>query len=60
MALLIIFSVLGLIAVQVTGVLWFTPLLSLVLGLVVGVVDLLVLRIAVRLFQRESIVVKWR
>ena len=60
MALLIIFSVLGLIAVQVTGVLLFTPLLSLVLGLVVGVVDLLVLRIAVRLFQRESIVVKWR
>jgi ABC-2 type transport system permease protein len=60
MALFIIFSVIGLIAVQVTGVLWFTPLLSLALGLAVGVVDLLVLRIAVRLFQRESIVVKWR
>jgi ABC-2 type transport system permease protein len=60
MALVIIFSVFGFIAVQVTGVLWFTPILSLVLGLAVGVVDLLVLRIAVKLFQRESIVVKWR
>jgi ABC-2 type transport system permease protein len=59
MVLFIIFPVFGLIALQVTGVVWFTPLLMFVLGLVICVIDVLVLRIAVRLFQRESIVVKW-
>jgi ABC-2 type transport system permease protein len=56
----IIFPVFALIGVQVSGVVWFTPLLTVVLGLVIAVIDVLVLRIAVALFQRESIVVKWR
>lgn len=60
LVLFIIFPVFGLIALQVTGVVWFTPLLTLVLGLAIGLIDFLVLRIAVRLFQRESIVVRWR
>jgi len=60
MVLFIIFPVFGLIAVQVTGVVWFTPLLMFVLGLAICLIDVLVLRIAVRLFQRESIVVRWR
>jgi ABC-2 type transport system permease protein len=55
----IILPVLALIAVQVTGVLWFTPLLTLLLSLCVIGVDYLVLKIAVGLFQRESIVIKW-
>ena len=38
---------------------WFTPLLTLILALGVSLVDILVLRVAVGLFQRESIVVKW-
>ncbi len=59
MVLFIILPVLGLIALQVTGIVWFTPLLTLVLGLSICLLDVLVLRIAVRLFQRESIVVKW-
>ena len=59
LVLFIIFPVFGLIAVQVTGVVWFTPLLMFVLGLAICLIDVLVLRIAVRLFQRESIVVKW-
>jgi ABC-2 type transport system permease protein len=56
----IILPVLALIAVQVTGLVWFTSLLTLALALVIGIVDILALRAAVTLFQRESIVVKWR
>jgi ABC-2 type transport system permease protein len=59
-ALLIIFPMFGLIAIQVTGLIWFTPLLTLVLGLILCLIDVLVLRVAVKLFQRESIVVRWR
>lgn len=55
----IILPLLALIAVQVTGVLWFTPLLLLILSLAMALVDAVVLRVAVRLFQRESIVVQW-
>jgi len=60
LALFIIFPVFGLIAVQVTGLVWFSPLLTFVLGLVICLIDLLLLRVAVRLFQRESIIIKWR
>jgi ABC-2 type transport system permease protein len=58
--LFIIFPIFALIAVQVTGVVWFTPLYTLALGLAIGLVDLVVLRVAVRLFRRESILVQWR
>jgi ABC-2 type transport system permease protein len=56
----IICPVFVLIAVQVTGLVWLTPLLTVGLGIAIGLVDLAVLRLAVGLFQRESIVVKWR
>jgi ABC-2 type transport system permease protein len=59
-SLVIIFPVFALIAVQVIGILWFTPLLTLALALVVGAIDYIVLRMAVRLFQRESILVRWK
>ncbi len=59
MALVIILPVLALIGVQVTGLVWFTPLLTFILALGISLVDILVLRIAVGLFQRESIVAKW-
>jgi ABC-2 type transport system permease protein len=59
-ALLIIFPVLALIGIQVTGIVWFTPSLILVLALVIGIADFVTLRAAVRLFRRESIVVQWR
>ncbi len=58
--LVIILPVLALIGIQVTGLVWFTPLLSIVLALGLCLVDIFVLRIAVGLFQRESIVVKWQ
>jgi ABC-2 type transport system permease protein len=57
--LFVILPVFALIAVQVTGIVWFTPLLTLALSLGIAVVDFLVLKIAVGLFQRESIVIKW-
>jgi ABC-2 type transport system permease protein len=59
-SLFIILPVLAIVAAQITGVIWFTPLLTLVLSIVIGLIDVLVLRIAVRLFQREAIVVRWR
>ena len=60
LVLFIIFPVLGLIAVQLSGLVWFTPLLTLALSIGVGLIDVIVLRIAVRLFHRESIVIAWR
>jgi ABC-2 type transport system permease protein len=59
-ALLIILPVLALIGIQITGILWFTPSLILVLALAIGIADFISLRAAVRLFRRESIVVQWR
>jgi len=56
----VVFPILALVGVQVIGLVWFTPLLTLVLALVIVVVDLLVLRVATNLFQRESIVVSWQ
>jgi len=59
-AILIVIPVLALIGVQVAGLVWFTPLLTLALALGIGVVDLLMVRVAVRLFRRETIVLGWR
>lgn len=59
-ALVIILPVLALIGIQIGGVVWFTTIPTLVLAVAIGVLDLLVLRLATSLFQRESIVVKWR
>lgn len=58
--LVVIFPLFGLIVIQVTGIAWLNTFSILGLALLLLVIDYLVLRIAVRLFQRESIVVKWR
>ena len=58
--LFIIFPLFALIALQVTGLVWFTTLTTVLLGLGLIVIDFVVLILAVRLFQRESIVVSWR
>ena len=50
MALVVVFPVLALIGVQVSGIVWFTPVLTLALALGIGVVDVIILRIAVQLF----------
>ncbi len=59
-AVVIVLPVLGLVGMQVAGVVWFTPLLTVLLALGICLVDLFMLRVAVRLFQREVIVVRWR
>jgi ABC-2 type transport system permease protein len=58
--IVVIFPVLALIAIQITGIIWFTAFSALVLVAAIVMADLLVLRAAVKLFQRESIVVRWR
>lgn len=58
--LVIIFPVFALIGVQITGIVWFTPSLILVLALAIGIAAFISLRAAVRLFGRESIVLQWR
>jgi len=60
LVLFIIFPIFALIAVQITGVIWFTPLYTLFLGIAIALIDIGVLWVAVRLFQRESILVRWR
>jgi ABC-2 type transport system permease protein len=59
-ALFIILPVFVLIGIQITGIVWFTPVLVVVLALVAGVADFITLRAAVHLFRRESVVVQWR
>jgi ABC-2 type transport system permease protein len=58
--LVIILPVLAFIAIQVTGIVLFTPLLTLTLGIALALVDWLMLRVAVRLFRRETILLQWR
>lgn len=58
--LIVILPLLGLVAIQVTGVVWLNTLAMLGLAVFLILVDVIVLKIAVRLFQRESIIVKWR
>jgi len=60
MAMFIILPVLALIAAQVTGILVFTPLSLVFVAFCIGILDIIVLRIATRLFHRESILVKWK
>jgi hypothetical protein len=59
-SLFIILPVLAIIAVQITGVIWFTSLLTLTLAIAISLIDVIGIRIAVRLFDREAIVIKWR
>lgn len=60
LSVFIILPIMALIGIQVTGILWLTPLFTLLLAVAIAVLDYFVLKIAVRLFQRESIILKWR
>lgn len=60
LAVLIVLPIFALIAVQVTGLVWFTPMLT---GAVAGglaAFDVALLALAGRLFARESILTRWR
>ena len=60
LVILIIIPLFALIGFQITGLIWFTFIHILALGLVLSVLDLLVLKVAIHLFNRESIIIKWR
>jgi ABC-2 type transport system permease protein len=59
-ALVVVFPILALIGIQVTGIVWFTTFRTLALALLIIAVDIIALRAAVHLFRRESIAVQWR
>lgn len=59
-AIVIVLPVFALIILQVTGIVWLTPLLTVLMALVLGIIDYFMLRLAVRLFRRESILIDWK
>ena len=59
-AIIVILPILAILGAQLTGSVVFTSPMLIVLAIVLGILNFFVLQIAVRLFQRESIVVKWR
>jgi len=59
-AIIAVLPILAILGVQLTGFAVFTSAKLFILTIAMGIIDLLVLRIASRLFQRESIVVRWR
>jgi ABC-2 type transport system permease protein len=60
LSVIVILPVLAVVILQITGIIWFNTLSAILLAAGLILVDWLVLRAAVGLFQRESIVVKWR
>jgi len=59
-ALIVIFPILAILGLQVMGFAVFTLTILFVFSVAMIIAIFLVLRIAIRLFQRESIVVMWR
>lgn len=60
LAVIIVFPIFGLVVIQLLGVIAYSPLILTLLGVMILLLDLLTLRMAVRLFRRESIVSKWK
>ncbi len=60
LVVLAVVPVFGIVALQITGVVCFNLVGTLAVAAVLGLVDYLVLRIAVRLFRREAIVLNWK
>jgi len=59
-AVIVILPILAILGIQLTGFAIFTLTKLFILLIVVAIVNFFVLQIAIRLFQRESIVVRWR
>jgi len=58
--IVIVLPVLVIIGFQLTGFAVFTPAKLLILSGILAILNFFVLQMAIRLFQRESIVIKWR
>jgi ABC-2 type transport system permease protein len=59
-AIFLVIPLFGLIALQATGVVWFSAGVVLLLAAALVLIDLLLLRLAVRLFSRETVVIRWK
>jgi ABC-2 type transport system permease protein len=59
-AIIVVLPILAIVGGQLIGFTVFTSARLFILSIATGVLNLFVLRVAVRLFQRESIVVRWR
>lgn len=59
-AVIIVLPILAIVGVQLIGFTVFTSARLFVLSITMGILNFFILRVAVRLFQRESIVVRWR
>ena len=59
-AVIAIFPILAILGAQLVGFAIFTLTKLFILSIVMAIVNFFVLQIAIRLFQRESIVVRWR
>jgi len=59
-AVIIVLPILAIVGVQLIGFIVFTSARLFVLFITMSILNFFVLRVAVRLFQRESIVVRWR
>jgi ABC-2 type transport system permease protein len=57
---IVVLPVLILIVVQLTGIIWLTSLLTLLVAIALFIIDFFMLRLAVRLFKRESIALEWK
>jgi hypothetical protein len=60
LAVVIILPVLAVVAVQLVGVTVLVPTMLFFLSAAVAILDIVILITAVNLFQRESIIVKWK
>jgi ABC-2 type transport system permease protein len=60
LAVIVVLPIFALIAIQVTGLVWFTPLLTAAVAAGLALADAALLVAASRLFARESIVTRWR
>jgi len=60
LALFVALPILALVGVQVTGLVRLTPLLTTGVSAGLLLIDIVLVRAAVRLFGRESIVIRWR
>ncbi|MBN2325446.1 MAG: ABC transporter permease subunit [Spirochaetes bacterium] len=59
-AVLVVLPILGFVVLQVLGVLMFSPLTLLLLAAALVCLNLIMLRISVRIFKRETILTAWK
>jgi len=60
LVVLVVLPVLGIIALQLSGIFFFNLLKITVLIIAMIVTNIIVLRIAIKLFDRESIIIRWK